>query len=136
MARRIAFLFLIALGSLHGADLPPDVRARIIRILAISVGSPGRVACREPALMAELARAGFINDPGAPVAYASSEEEARSLRRPGRLLICGRRSMLASGAGVAVVEEEDRPQIYFHMAHLAESRMVISDAVLKIGRKL
>lgn len=136
MAKRIALLFLIAVSSLRGGDLPPDVRAKIVRILAISIGSPGRIACREPGLMAELARAGFVNDPSAAVAYAGSDEEVRALRRTGRLVICGRMSMLASGAGVAVVEEDGRPQIYFHMSHLSENRIVISDAVLKIGRKL
>lgn len=136
MVKRIALLCVLSLPGLWGGELPPDVRARIVRILATSVGSPGKVLCKEPALMAELARAGFANDPGAAVAYAGSDEEVRALRKPGRLIICGRMPMVASGAGVAVVEEDGRPQIYFHMAHLSESKVVISDAVLRIGRKL
>jgi hypothetical protein len=135
MTKRIALLMLFSLPRLWGGDLPPDVRAKVVRILATSIGSPHRVACKDPTLMAELARAGFVNDPGAPVAYASSEEDVRAMRRQGRLVICGRTSMLASGAQVAVVEEDGRPQIFFHMAHLAGSGVVISDSVLKIGRK-
>lgn len=135
MTKRIALLMLLSLPRLMGSDLPPGVRAKVIRILATSIGSPGKVACKDPALMAELTRAGFVHDPGAPVAYASSEEEVHALRRQGRLVICGKIAMLASGAEVAVVEEDGRPQIYFHMAHLAGSGIVLSDPVLKIGRK-
>ena len=136
MVKRIAILCFVSLAWCWGGELPPDVRAKVVRILATSVGAPGKIACKEPALMAELARSGFVNDPAASVVYAGSDEEVRSFHRTGRLVICGRMSMLASGAGVAIVEEDGRPQIYFHMAHLADSKVVISDAVLKIGRKL
>ncbi len=136
MVKQIALLCALSLVQCWAGELPPDVRAKVVRILATSVGSPGKIACKEPVLMAELARAGFVNDPGANVVYAGSDEEVRISRKAGRLVICGRVSMLASGAGVAVVEEDGRPQIYFHMAHLADSKVVISDAVLKIGRKL
>jgi len=136
MVSRIAFLCAFSLARLWGGELPPDVRAKVVRILATSVGATGKIACKEPALMAELARSGFANDPGAAVVYAGTDEEVRASHRSGRLVICGRMSLLASGAGVAVVEEDGRPQIYFHMAHLSESKVVISDAVLKIGRKL
>ena len=101
MLKRIALISVLSLSSLWGSDLPPEVRAKVVRILATSVGSPAKVACREPALLAELEKAGFANDPGASVAYAASDDEVRSLRRPGRLVICGKVSMLSAGAGVA-----------------------------------
>lgn len=133
MLKPLTLLSLLSWSSLWGSDLPPEVRARVVRILATSVGSPAKVACKEPALMGELARAGFVHDPGAMVAYAASDDEVRALRRTGRVVICGKVGMLSAGAGVAVVEEDGRPQIYFHMAHLAQAKVTISDAVLKIG---
>jgi hypothetical protein len=136
MRRSIAILGILAATSLCGGDLPPEIRAKVVKLLAASAGSPGKVACKDPALSAELAKGGCVNEPGAMVAYATSEEEVRSLRGAGKLVICGRVSLLAAGAAAAVVEEENRPQIYFHMAHLNETKVTLSDAVLKIGRKL
>ena len=136
MRRSIALAALFAASRLCGGDLPPEIRAKVVKVLAASAGSPGKVACKDPVLAAELAKGGCANEPGAVVAYAGSEEEVRSLRGTGKLVICGRVALLAAGAAVAVVEEENRPQIYFHMAHLGENKVTLSDAVLKIGRKL
>jgi outer membrane receptor for ferrienterochelin and colicin len=35
----------------------------------------------------------------------------------------------------ALVEEDNKPQVYVHMGHLAASRVSLSDAVLRIARK-
>ena len=40
------------------------------------------------------------------------------------------------GGSIAVVEEGGKPQIYLHMGNLAASGVTLSDAVLKIGKRL
>jgi len=125
-----------AFAALSAGDLAPDQQAKFIKILASSAGSTGKVACKDAALAGELAKMGMANDAGAKVAWAASEAEVKSLKAAGKLVICGKLEWLAAGGGIAIVEEGGKPQIILSMGNIAASGITLSDAVLKIGKKL
>jgi hypothetical protein len=122
--------------SMLAGDLTPDIQAKFVKILATSAGSPGKVDCSNAGLNAELGKVGMAHDPGSRVAWASSEGEVKSLKAAGKLVLCGKLEWLAAGGSIAVVEENGKPQIYLHMGNISASKVVLSDAVLKIGKKL
>lgn len=126
----------LAFAVLSAGDLAPDQQAKFIKILASSAGSAGKVACKDAALAGELAKMGMANDAGSKVAWAASEAEVKSLKAAGKLVICGKLEWLAAGGGIAIVEEGGKPQIILSMGNIAASGITLSDAVLKIGKKL
>ncbi len=126
----------LAFATLAAGDLSPDQQAKFIKILASSAGSTGKVACRDAALAGELAKLGMASDPGAKVAWAGSEAEVKALKAAGKLVICGKLEWLAAGGSIAIVEEGGKPQIILSMGNIAASGITLSDAVLKIGKKL
>jgi hypothetical protein len=126
----------LAFTGLSAGDLPAETQAKFIKILASSAGSAGKVACSNAGLQAELTKAGIANDGGAKVAWASSEGEVKALKGAGKLVICGKLEWLPAGGAIAIVEEGGKPQIYLHMGNISASGVTLSDAVLKIGKKL
>lgn len=134
--RLLTALCLSGLVPLGAGEVPIEVKTKVIRILATSVGPAGKVQCKDPVLQVELARLGLYQEGSAPFAYAGTEAEVRAFRSAGKLVICGRVDWLAAGAAIALVEEHDHPQIYFHLANLAAGPVVLSDAVLKLGKKI
>ncbi len=118
------------------ADLPSDVQAKFIKILAGSANSAGKVACTDAGLQAELGKIGVNNDPGSKVAWAASEAEVKALKAAGKMVLCPKVEWLPLGGTFAIVEEGGKPQIYLHLGNLAASGVPVSDAVLKIGKKL
>ncbi len=125
-----------AATGLSAGDLPANVQAKFIKILASSAGSAGKVACKDAALAGELAKVEVTADGGSKVAWASSEGEVKALKGAGKLVICGKLEWLPAGGAIAIVEEGGKPQIYLHMGNIAASGVTLSDAVLKIGKKL
>jgi len=126
----------LAAASLAGGELPAEVQAKFIKILAASAGSPGKVACKDAAVTGELSKAGVSADPASKVAWAASEAEVKSLKAAGKLVICGKLDWLPAGGAIAIVEESGKPQIYLHMGNIAASGVTLSDTVLKIGKRL
>jgi hypothetical protein len=125
-----------AITGLSGGDLPAETQAKFIKILASSAGSAGKVMCSNAALAGELGKVGVSPDAGSKVAWASTEAEVKALKGAGKLVLCGRLEWLPAGGAIAVVEEGGKPQIYLHMGNIAASGVTMSDAVLKIGKKL
>jgi hypothetical protein len=123
-------------GALVGGELPPELQAKFIKILASNAGSAGKVACKNAALAAKLSEVGMSVDAGAKVAWASSEGEVASQKAAGKMVICGFLEWLPKGGSIAVVEEGGKPQIYLHMGNIAASGVTLGDAVLKIGKRL
>ena len=126
----------LALTSLSAGELPAETQAKFIKILASSAGSAGKVVCHDGGLKAELGKVGVADDASSKVAWASSEAEVKSLKGGGKMVICGKLEWLPAGGAIAIVEEGGKPQIYLHMGHIASSGVTLSDAVLKIGKKL
>ena len=118
------------------AALPADVSAKFVKILAASAGSAGQVACKDSAVAAELTKAGVTVNPDAKVAYAASAGEVKSYKAAGKMVICGDLNQLPLGGAIAIVEEGGKPAIYLHMGNISGSGVVLSDAVLKIGKRL
>jgi len=133
---KVSGLVLMAAASGLAGDLTPELQAKFIKILANNAGSAGRVACANPALQEELGKIGVANDPSSRVAWASSEAEAKSLKSAGKMVICGKLEWLAAGGSIALVEEGGKPQIYLHMGNIATSKVILSDAIIKIGKRL
>lgn len=133
--RTVAMLSL-AFSGLAAGDLPGDIQAKFIKILASSAGSAGKVGCSNAGLAGELTKVGVAADSGSKVAWASSEGEVKALKGAGKLVICGKLEWLPAGGAIAIVEEGGKPQIYLHMGHISASGVTLSDAVLKIGKKL
>jgi len=137
MRRTPALILCCALGmTAFAGDLPAELQVKFISLLARNAGSPGKVACRDGALHGELGKQGLANDATSKVAWAASEAEVKTLKAAGKFVICGHLEWLPAGGSVAVVEEGGKPQIYLHMGNIAASGVALSDAVLKIGRKL
>jgi hypothetical protein len=125
----------VALG-LGAGELPPELQAKFVKILANNAGSAGKVACKNATLAAKLGEIQVAVDPGAKVAWASSEAEVAALKGAGKMVICGSLEWLPKGGSIAVVEEGGKPQIYLHMGNIAASGVTLGDAVLKIGKRL
>jgi len=132
----IALLTLAGTLGLQAGDLPPATTAKFLAILARSANSPGKIACTDAAVKGELGGAGLAADDSSKVAYASSEAEVKKLKAAGKLVICSHLNWLPAGGSIAVVEEGGKPQIYLHMGNIAASGVTLSDAVLKIGKRL
>jgi len=137
MGSRLKALFAAGFFSvaMSAGDLPADVQAKFVKILASSAGSAGKVSCKNATLAAELSKQGVATDDGSKVAWASSEGEVKALKAAGKLVICPTLAWLSAGGSIAVVEEGGKPQIYLHMNNIAASGVTLSDAVLKIGKK-
>jgi hypothetical protein len=131
----IGIIMLMSLGLTAG-ELPADVQAKFIKILAASANSPGKVSCKDSGVAGELGKVGVAVDAGSKVAWASSEGEVKSLKAAGKLVICGKLEWLPSGGAIAIVEEGGKPQIYLHMGNISGSGVTLSDTVLKIGKRL
>lgn len=137
----------LSLGMLAGAwvlaaglnawagDIPPAVQAKFVKILAAAAGSPGKVACKDAEVLAELEKIGVAQDAGAKVAWAKSGEVA-ALKAAGKFVICSKLDDLPKGGSIAIVEEGGKPQIYLHMGNISASGVTLSDSVLKIGKRL
>jgi hypothetical protein len=111
------------------------MQAKFIQILTNSAGSPGKVACKDPALTAALGGVGVTPDPACKVAWAASLDEVKSLKAAGKLVICGKTDWLKEGGSIALVEEGGKPQLYLQMSNIAASGVTLGEGVLKIGKK-
>lgn len=132
----IAGCLILASSFLMGGELPADVQAKFVKLLAGYAGSAGKVACKDGVLNGELAKLGVTSDAGSKVAWAVTEAEVRSLKAAGKLVLVGKLEWLPAGGSIAVVEEGGKPQIYLHMGNISASGVALSDTVMKIGKKL
>lgn len=131
---RFTFLALpiIMAAPSYGSELPAVMMAKFIKIIA---GDNG-VACKDSNLAKELAALGVKVTPSGKLLYAATEGEVAAGKAAGKLVICPDLSLLPKGGTLAIVEEGGKPQIYLHMGNLAASGVTVSDAILKIGKKL
>jgi hypothetical protein len=115
-------------------ELPPDVSAKLIKIIVTSSG--GKVGCRDATIKSALEAAGVPIDGSAKAAWSTNPAEIRMLKSQGKLVITNRTEHLAAGASIALTEEGGRPKIFLHPGNLAASGITLSDAVLKMGEKI
>lgn len=131
--KTLASLVIIATGLTAG-DLPAEIQAKFIKIIVANAGSPGKVVCKDAAVLDQLSKLGVANDAGSKVAWAGAEGDVGAYKGAGKLVICGKMEWLPKGAAIALVEEGGKPAIYLHMQNIAASGVTLSDAILKIGK--
>lgn len=134
--RRFLFLALVSLLTfgLRAEDL--EMQAKFVKVLVSATGQFGICCNNDPALRKVLEKTGLSVAPGFKLAWASSEEEVKSLKADGRLVIVPNLAWLKLGAGVAVVSVEGLPQLYVNMANVKASGMTLPDAIIKIAKKV
>jgi len=136
MKLKITLLALI-LGSFStwapAGDLPPEIAAKLIKIIATATG--GKVSCRDAAMKTALEGAGITVDADSKIVWATNPVEIKMLRSQNRLVITGNKSYLTSGAGIAIVEDGGKPKIFIHQPNIAASGVTLSDAIYKVGEK-
>lgn len=129
-------VWISAFSSLWAGELPVEFKAKVVKIIAASAGSPGQVSCKDSTLLAELSKMGVTDNPAAKVAYANSEAEVHALKKQGKFILCGKSDLLPAGASVAIVEEGNRPLIMFQMANINSSGITLPESVLRTGVKV
>ena len=127
---------LLLVLPLSAGDLPPDIKAKFIKILASSAGTPTMVGCKDSSVASELSKMGLNIDNSSKLVYAGSDGEVKAAKAAGKLIVCGNLNQLPIGGAIAIVEENGKPSIYLHMGNIAASGVTLSDAILKIGKKL
>jgi hypothetical protein len=130
-----AAAFLLTVG-LSAQDVAPEVQAKFIKILVSATGQFGFACNNDAMLKKSLEAAGVSVSPGFKLAWAATEAEVKTLKADGRLVVVPKLQWLKLGGGVAIVEEEGKPQFYLHMANVKASGLTIPDTIIKIAKKM
>jgi hypothetical protein len=135
---RFPFLPVLALAAgtvLAAQGSPLEVEAKFVKVLLTSTGQFG-FACNDEALKTRLEAMGVSVGPGFKFAWGMSEPEVVALRVQGRFIICPNVDWFRSGACIAVVQEDGRPQLYLSVANVKASGVAVPEAILKIAKKM
>lgn len=130
-----AIAFFLAFG-LSAQELAPEVQAKFVKLLVSATGQFGFACNNDPPLKQSLEAAGVSVAPGFKLAWAATEAEVKTLKAEGRLVVVPKLQWLKLGGGVAIVEEEGKPQFYLNMGNVKASGLTISDAIIKIAKKM
>jgi hypothetical protein len=130
-----AALSLVFTFGMNAQSAPLEIQAKFVKVLLSSSGQFG-FACNDDALKKKLEEMGVSVGPGFKFAWGSSEPEVRALKAQGRFIICPNVDWLKSGGCIAIVEEGGKPQLYLHTGNTKASGVTISDAIMKIARKI
>ena len=131
---RKLWVALLFTATVFGADLPAEIKAKFVKIIA-STSGVSQVLCKDAAVASSLGQLGIaIAD--SKIAWASTTSEAKTYASQGKLVICSSLADLPAGGAIAVVEEGGKPAIYLHMGNIAKSGVTLSDSILKIGKRL
>lgn len=126
-----AAILTAAASLLPAGELPPELQAKLLKIIANGAGSAGKVACKDDALKAALEGQGMAIDGMSKVAWSNQGPEIRTLKAMGKLVVCGKLELLQQGASIALVEDGGRPKIVMNPANIKASGVQLSDAILK-----
>jgi len=127
-----ALVFTVAMNA---QSAPLEIQAKFVKVLLSSSGQFG-FACNDENLKKKLEELGVSVGPGFKYAWGSSEPEVRALKAQGRFIICPNVDWLKSGGCIAIVEEAGKPQLYLNSANTKASGVTVSDAIMKIAKKL
>lgn len=125
--------FLLTVG-LRAEDL--EMQAKFIKVLISSTGQFGICCNSDAALKKVLEASGVSVSPGFKLAWGASEEEVKTLKAAGKLVIVPNLNWIKDGAGLAVVSVEGLPQLYMNVANVKASGMTLPDAIIKIAKKV
>ena len=129
--KRTLLLLLIPFG-LFAQEVSLNFQVKFLRILMSSAGQYG-IACPDAATAAKLESVGLNIGTNWKLGLASSEEEVKSLRKAGKLVIVTNPAWLSAGAGIAVTSVEGQPKILLNAANIKASGITLSDTIIKMG---
>ncbi len=136
MARAVpASVAFLLVAGLNAQDLAPETQAKFLKILLSATGQFG-FACGDPGFKAKLEASGLSVAPGFKMAWAETEAEVKTLKAAGKLVIVPKLAWLKLGGGIAIVEEQGKPQIYLSTANVKASGMTLSDTIVKMAKKV
>jgi len=130
-----AALAVVSTLGMNAQTAPLEIQAKFVKVLLSSSGQFG-FACNDEGLKKKLEELGVSVGPGFKYAWGSSEPEVRALKAQGRFIICPNVEWLKSGGCIAIVEEAGKPQLYLHIANTKASGVTVSDAIMKIAKKI
>jgi hypothetical protein len=127
-------LILSSAVAIRAGEVSAPTVAKILRIVATSSGSSGRISSLDPEVTAELTKLGVVLDPESPIVWAVSEKDIAKYVKQSKFVICGHVGLISQGACMAIVAEGGRPAIYFSPANASATKVAIPDTVVKIGK--
>jgi len=128
-------MILLALSATP-PHLTPAELVPFLKVISASLGTPGRVACKDIDLSMQLKQDGLSPDGSAPVAWAASEVQIRNYLAAGsRLVVCGDEAGLKDGASIAIFREGGKPVLVVSVKNAAANGFTLSDALLKIATR-
>jgi hypothetical protein len=125
---------LLALLSSATPALTPKEMSPFLRVISASVGTAGRIACRDIDVAMQLKKDGISPDAKAPVAFATSDGQIRDYLAEGKLVVCASEAGIKDGAGIAIFREAGRPVMVVSLKNASAAGFTLSDALLKIAR--
>jgi len=129
--RKLPFLLLVPV-ALYAQEPSLNFQVKFLRILMSSCGQYG-LDCPDAAMKAKLEGVGLNVAPTFKLALASSEDEVKSLKKAGKLVVVTNSAWLAAGAGVAVTSVDGKPQIRLDAANIKASGVTLSDTIIKMS---
>jgi len=134
MIKRVILIALAAAcGQLAAGDLASATTAKFVRVILLGTGVK-TVACADRDLAWDLGQLGVVLDPDSKVAWADTEKDVARFAKGGKLVICGSKALLASGATLAVAAEGGHPVIFANLRALAATNMTLPDNILKLAK--
>jgi len=131
-----AQMVLCLLATSTPPHLSPAELSPFLKVISASLGTPGRVACKDIDLSIQLKKDGLSPDGGAPLAWAASEGQIHTFLAAGnRLVVCGDEAGLKEGASIAIFRERGKPVLVVSVKNAAANGFTLSDALLKIATK-
>jgi hypothetical protein len=116
--------------------LSPAELTPFLRVISASLGTPGRVACKDIDLSMQLKKDGLSPDGGAPLAWANSGNQIKGYLAGGnRLVVCGEENGLKEGASIAIFKENGKPVLVVSIKNATANGFTLSDALLKIATR-
>jgi predicted nucleic acid-binding protein len=122
-----------AVLPLSAGELGAPTVAKFIRVILLSSGGRA-VTCADKEIAGELGALGVALEADAKLVWADSEKDVARQAKAGKLVVCGTKGLLASGAALALVAEGGHPVIYLHAKHLAATGMTLPDNILKLAK--
>ncbi len=129
--KKALLLAMISLG-VYAQDLPLNTQVKLLRIMMSSAGQYG-IACPDAATRAKLETVGINIGPDYKLGFATSEEEVKSLKKAGKLVIVNNSAWLSAGASIAVSSQDGKPQIRLNTANIKASGVTLSDTLIKMA---
>jgi hypothetical protein len=126
-----ALLLLVPI-ALYAQEPTLNFQVKFLRIVMSSCGQYG-VCVPDAATKAKLESVGLNVAPTFKLAFASTEDEVKSLKKAGKLVIVTNPEWLSAGASISVASVDGKPQIQLNAANVKASGLTLSDTLIKMA---